>query len=138
MHDQEVDKIIVDNELPLLARKYAVELRKYLINSRTELVSILFDFTTLFKGDNKYQEKRYEYSLEKLFNNKIDKLLALSILYKYLKTEVTQLDRGGKVARVLTHEEITEMFVSKEFREFISFEQVNFYLDNQELFRNHL
>ena len=138
LHDQEVDKIIGDKELPLLTRRYAIELQKYLINSRSELVSILFDFTTLFKGDQKFQENRYEYSLEKLFNNKTDKLLALSILYKYLKTEVTQYDRWGKVTRVLNHEEITEMFVSKEFREFISFEQVNFYLDNQELFRNYL
>ena len=89
-------------------------------------------------GDKKFQETRYEYSLEKLFENKIDKLLALSILYKYLKTEVTQYDKWGKVARVLTHEEITELLVSKEFREFISFEQVNFYLDNQELFEMYL
>ncbi len=138
LHDQEIDKIIGDKELPLVTRKYAVELQKYLINSRSELVSILFDFTTLFKGDDKFQENRYEYSLEKLFPNKIDKLLALAILYKYLKTEVTQYDRWGKVARVLTHEEITDLLVSKEFREFISFEQVSFYLDNQELFEKHL
>ncbi len=138
LHDQEINKIVEDKELPLITRKYAVELQKYLINSRSELVSILFDFTTLFKGDKKFQETRYEYNLEKLFNNKIDKLLALSILYKYLKTEVTQYDRWGKVARILTHEEITELLVSKEFREFISFEQVNFYLDNQELFEKHL
>lgn len=138
LHDQEIDKIVSDKELPLITRKYAMELQKYLINSRSELVSILFDFTTLFKGDTKFQETRYEYNLDNLFSNKIDKLLALAILYKYLKTEVTQYDRWGKVARVLTHEEITELFVSKEFREFISFEQVNFYLDNQELFEMHL
>ncbi len=138
LHDQEINKIVEDKELPLITRKYAVELQKYLINSRSELVSILFDFTTLFKGDKKFQETRYEYSLEKLFNNKIDKILALSILYKYLKTEVTQYDRWGKVARILTHEEITEFLISKEFREFVSFEQVNFYLDNQELFEKYL
>lgn len=138
LHDQEVNQIIIDKELPLVTRKYAVELQKYLINSRSELVSILFDFATLFKSDKQFQDTRYEYSLEKLFNNKIDKLLSLAILYKYLKTEVTQYDRWGKVARVLTHEEITELLVSKEFREFISFEQVNFYLDNKELFEMHL
>ena len=51
------------------------------------------------------------------------------ILYKYLKTEITQLDRFNHVDRVLTHDEITEMFTSKEFRQFITFEQVNFYID---------
>ena len=94
----------------------------------------MFDFSTLFKGDEKYDEKRYEYNLDSLFSNNIDKLLALSILYKFLKTEETQLDRYGKVSRRLSHSEIVELFVSKEFREFISYEQVNFFLDNQELF----
>jgi hypothetical protein len=138
LHDQEIDYIVNDKELPLITRKYAIELQKYLLNTRSELISVLFDFTTLFKGDKKFQESRYEYNLEKLFNNKIDRLLGLSILYKYLKTEVTQYDRWGKVSRVLTHEEITELFVSKEFRAFISFEQVNFYLDNEELFEKNL
>ena len=138
LHDQEIDDIINDKELPLITRKYAIELQKYLLNTRSELVSVLFDFTTLFKGDKKFQVCRYEYNLEKLFNNKIDRLLGLSILYKYLKTEVTQYDRWGKVSRVLTHEEISELFISKEFRAFISFEQVNFYLDNAELFEKHL
>jgi hypothetical protein len=42
------------------------------------------------------------------------------------------------ISRPLTHEEITKLFISKEFREFISYEQVNFYLDNEELFERHL
>lgn len=138
LHDQNIDEIISDNAVSPVTRKYSMEFQKYLLNTRSELVSILFNFSTLFKGDNKFDEKRYEYSLDKLFSNKIDKLLSLAILYKYLKTEITQYDKWGKIERVLTHAEITELFVSKEFREFISFEQVNFYLDNQELFEEFL
>jgi len=73
-----------------------------------------------------------------LFTNKTDKLLSLSILYKFLKSEKTQIDKFGKIGRELTHEEIVDMFISKEFREFISYEQVNFFLDNQELFNKYL
>jgi hypothetical protein len=138
LHDQNIDDIISDESISPVTRKYSMEFQKYLLNKRSELVSILFNFSTLFKGDNKYDKKRYEYSLDKLFSNKIDKLLSLAILYKYLKTEITQYDKWGKIERVLNHEEITELFVSKEFREFISFEQVNFYLDNQELFEEFL
>jgi len=138
LHDQNIDEIVEDNEISAVTRKYAMEFQKYLMNERTELVSILFNFSTLFKGDSEYNEKRYEYSLDALFSNKIDKLLSLAILYKYLKTEITQYDKWGKIERVLDHEEITKLFVSKEFREFISFEQVNFYLDNQELFEKYL
>ena len=71
-------------------------------------------------------------------DNKIDKLLSLSILYRFLKTEKTQLDKFNKVERKLSHAEIVDMFISKEFREFISYEQVNFFLDNQDLFEKYL
>ena len=138
LHDQNIEEILNDKDISLVTRKYVIEFQKYLMDERSELVSILFNFSTLFKGDSNFNEKRYEYNLDKLFSNKIDKLLSLAILYKFLKTEITQYDKWGKIERVLTHEEITELFVSKEFREFISFEQVNFYLDNQELFDEYL
>lgn len=138
LHDQNIEEIVNDKDVSPVTRKYAIEFQKYLMNERSELISMLFNFSTLFKGDSDFDDKRYEYSLDKLFTNKIDKLLSLAILYKYLKTEITQYDKWGKIERVLTHEEITELFVSKEFREFISFEQVNFYLDNQELFDEYL
>lgn len=138
IHDQDVDSVIKDVNLPLLTRKYANELKKYLLNYRSELVSILFDFSTLFNKDINYDEFRYEYNLDVLFKSRVDKLLSLAVMYKFLKTETTQFDKWGQIDRILTHEEITEMFVSTEFREFISFEQVNFYLDNQELFEKCL
>ena len=138
LHNQDINEIIEDKNVSTLTRKYANEFHKYLMNERSELISILFNFSTLFKGDSNYNEKRYEYNLDILFTNKIDKLLSLAILYKYLKTEVTQYDKWGKIERKLTHSEVTELFVSKEFREFISFEQVNFYLDNQDLFEEFL
>jgi hypothetical protein len=138
LHDVNIDEVLQDASLPRITREYAVQLQKYLLNERSELVSILFDFSTLFKGDDKFNEKRYEYSLDKLFTNKTDKLLSLSILYKFLKSEKTQIDKFGKIGRELTHEEIVDMFISKEFREFISYEQVNFFLDNQELFNKYL
>lgn len=138
LHSQEVDDVIKDEKLPILTRKYANELKKYLLNYRSELVSMLFDFSTLFNKDKEYDDLRYEYNLDELFPNRVDKLLSLAILYKFLKTEITQFDKWGQIDRVLTHEEITEMFISVEFREFISFEQVNFFLDNQELFEKHL
>ena len=138
LHNQDVDSVIESKELPIVTRKYASQLRKYLLNTNSELVSILFNFSTLFDKSEEFQENRYEYNLDNLFTDRIDKLLSLAILYKFLKTEITQFDKWGNVKRILTHQEITEMFVSKEFREFISYEQVNFYLDNEELFEKHL
>jgi len=138
LHDQDVETVIKSRDLPITTRKYASQLSKYLLNQNSELVSILFDISTVFNKSVEFQQNRYEYNLNKLFDDRIDKLLSLAMLYKYLKTEVTQFDKWGNVKRILTHQEITEMFVSKEFREFITYEQVNFYLDNEDLFEQHL
>lgn len=138
LHDQEVDVVIDNEELSVTARRYASQLKKYLMNTNSELTQMLFDFTTLFKGDTEYDEKRYEYNLNELFTDRIDKLLSLAILYKYLKTEFTQHDKWGMISKALTHQEITDLFASKEFREFITYEQVNFYIDNEELFEKYL
>jgi len=138
IHNKEVDKVIEDQELPVITRKYALELKKYMLNYRSEIISILFDFSTLLQEDKSYDENRYVYDINKLFKNRINKLLALAILYKYLKSEITQFDKWGQISKTLNHEEIKELFLSPEFRDFISFEQVNFYLDNQELFKKHL
>lgn len=138
LHDQDIDTVVESKELPIKTRKYASQLQKYVLSGRSELVSILFEFSTLVKESNGFDEDRYEYNLNKLFDDRIDKLLSLAMLYKFLRTEITQFDKWGNIKEVLTHKEITEMFVSKEFREFITYEQVNFYLDNEDLFEEHL
>jgi hypothetical protein len=138
VHNKDIDEVIDDNNLPVITRKYALEFKKYMLNRNSEIVSMLFDFSTLLQKEEKYTPTRYLYNLDKLFDNRVDKLLSLAILYKFLKTEITQFDKWGQISRKLTHEEITELFISPEFREFISFEQVNFYLDNQELFERNL
>ena len=109
-----------------------------MLNYRSEIVSILFDFSTLLQDEEKYEENRYIYDINTLFNNRINKLLGLAMLYKFLKSEITQFDKWGQISKKLDHDEITELFLSPEFRDFISFEQVNFYLDNQELFKEFL
>ncbi len=131
--------MIENEEASKEAKLYAEQLQKYLLNKRSELTSMLFDFSTIFIDQEEvFNSSRYLYSIDDLFTTKTNKMLALAILYKYLRTEVTQFDKWGNIGKILTHEEITELFVSKEFREFISFEQVNFYLDNQELFEKFL
>ena len=138
LHEQDVDSLIDNKEVSTTARKYALQLQKYLMNSNSELTSILFDFATMFKENEPYKETRYQYSIDEIFNDRIDKLLSLAILYKFLKSEYTQHDKWGTVSKTFTHSEITELFQSKEYREFLSYELVNFYLDNEELFNTYL
>jgi len=138
IHDKDIDNIVDDKRLNVKTRKHANEFKKYLLNNRTEMVSMLFEFSTLFQETEPFNENRYEYNINNIFYNKVDKLLAMSFIYKFLRTEKTQYDKWGKITESFTHEQVTELFVSREFREFLTFEQVNFYLDNQELFDEYL
>ena len=138
LHTQEVEDVISNENASIIAKRYAVQFDKYLMSKRSELTSILFDFATMFKPSEPYQENRYEYNLDVLLPDRIDKLLSLAILYRYLRREITQFDKWGNIKDTLSHDEITELFQSTDFREFISYEQLNFYLDNEALFRDYL
>lgn len=138
LHTQELEQVIENKDASIIAKRYAVQFDKYLMNKRSELTSILFDFATHFKPAEEYKQDRYEYNLDTLLDDRIDKLLSLAILYRYLRREVTQFDKWGNIKDTLSHTQITELFQSNDFREFISYEQVNFYLDNEALFRDNL
>ena len=93
---------------------------KYLLNHNSEMIGILLDFSTLFMKENKYTNKRYDYNLDRLLRDSSDKLLFLAILYRFLKREVTRFDKWGKISETLSHDEITNLFKSSVFREFIT------------------
>lgn len=138
LHDHNIEDILNSKEGSILAKRYARQFDKYLLNKQSEMTFMLIDFATLFRETPTFTEKRYNYNISTLFDNRVDELIALSFVYRYLKREKTQIDKYGFLKDKLSHEEITELFKSKEYREFLSFELVNFYLDNQELFEKHL
>lgn len=138
LHDHNIDDILNSKEGSILAKRYARQFDKYLLNKQSEMTFMLIDFATLFRETPTFTEKRYDYNISSLFDNRVDELIALAFVYKYLKREKTQVDKYGFLKDKLSHSEITELFKSKEYREFLSFELVNFYLDNQELFEKHL
>ena len=56
LHDQDVASVIEDEDLSVTTRRYAAQFNKYLMNTSSELVSMLYDFATLFKGDKEYED----------------------------------------------------------------------------------
>ena len=53
LHTQEIQDIVENKNASVIAKRYAIQFDKYLINKRTELMSILFDFATMFKKHEK-------------------------------------------------------------------------------------
>lgn len=138
LHEHDIDEILQSDGGSILAKRYAKQFKKYMLNENSEMTALLLNFATLFRETPEYSKNRYEYNISELFDNRVDKLIALAFLYKFLKNEATQIDKYGYIKKTFSHEEITDLFKSKEYREFLSFELVNFYLDNQELFDKHL
>jgi hypothetical protein len=137
LHHLNIEDIENKNSNPVV-KKYTSEFRKYLLNSNSQMIGLLFDFICQFKSGTDEKTKRYEFQINNLLSNRTNKVILLVYIYKFLKTEKSQKDKWGRLERYLSHEEIVEIIESKKFREFISYEDVTFFLSNQDLFENSI
>ncbi|MFP4287510.1 MAG: hypothetical protein ACLFRI_07385 [Candidatus Izemoplasmataceae bacterium] len=120
------------------AKMFTEEFKKFMLNQDSHLYHILFEFVCQFDSGMNSKDKRYEFQINNLLSSSTNKIIYLAFLYKYLRQEKTQQDKWGRIDRPMSHDEIIALIQSKEFREFISFEDVNFITTNQEIFEKYL
>jgi len=138
LHKQNITSILEKNNASPTAIKYAEQFNNYLINKNNDLNTVLFEFIGLHKEGLKIKIKRYNQHLDEMFSNKTNRILGLAMIYKFLTTEITQFDKWGRVNKILSHQEVKNLLQSKLFRDFISYEDMNFFLQNEKLFKEHL
>jgi hypothetical protein len=138
IHEKGIDHILASEELSVSTKKVANRLYKYLLNRRSNMISIIYNFYTRFCETTPYRDNRYEYSLDKLALTNDERIIAMALLYAYLANEVSKADDWGQMTQVMSHEEIYEWFTSAEMTEFLSDAQIEFFKDNAELFKEHL
>jgi len=138
LHNQSIDEVLEKEDLPKETIKYAKQFKKYLLNKNNELEAIVQEVAAQKKATHTNINNHYDYNINAIFTNRSNRLIAFATIYKFLRSEVTQLDKWGRVDRVLNHQEIKELLQTKPFREYISFEDVNFFLNNEELFDKFL
>lgn len=139
LHQTSIDDILSNNTTNPITVKYTKELKKYILNENSETYEILYTFLTQFKKGFPQNDKfRYINELNRVFNNRANRLIALAMIYHYLKVEKTQYDKWGRVEKSYTHDEIVDLFKSNSFREIISYEDMTFFLKNQHVFENYL
>ncbi len=138
LHDKNIDEIKQSENLNPLSKKYLMQLEKYMLNQSSEMNEIIFSYAGRFQ-DSYHQETkiRYQYHINTLSNNKADQIILLCYMYIYFRTEPTQFDKWGRVERTLSHEEIKTLFTSNAFRDIISFSDMTFFIDNEELFKKY-
>ncbi len=138
LHHHNLESILDKNYLSRTVKTYARQFDKYKLNKNEDMNIVLMQVASYFKPSYRNTFKRYEFHLESMYTNRTNRILALGLLYKYLKTEVTQFDKWGRVDKVLSHQEIKQLFKSKPMRKFISFEDMNFFLLNESVFKERL
>ncbi|MFW6282378.1 MAG: hypothetical protein ACOC1O_06315 [bacterium] len=139
LHRTSIDEILTSKTINPITVKYTKELKKYILNENSEMYEIFYTFLTQFKKGFPQNDKfRYVSELDKLFNNRANRLIALAMIYHYLKIEKTQYDKWGRIEKAYTHDEIVDLFQSNSFREIISYEDMTFFMKNQHVFENYL
>jgi hypothetical protein len=134
IHERGLNHILENDDFSVAMKKIANRLDKYLMSHRTDMTSMVLNFSTKFQPTEPYKEGRYEYRLEALCPTLEDQIIALALLYSYLANEVTALDKYDQMTKKLTKTEIAQLFESEECAEFFSAELIAFFKDNQDLF----
>lgn len=138
LHNHHIDFIMQKDNLSSITKDYALQFNKYLMNKNNHMNSMIFKLLCEFKQPYSLDFKRYEHNFDEMFSNRTNRIIGLGLLYQFLRREVTQFDKWGRVDKVMTHQEIKVLFTSKPMRKFISFEDMNFFLKNEALFMEKL
>ncbi len=138
LHTQNTQKILEKSNIPNKTRDYTVQLEKYLIHKNSDLDAIVISSICEFKENPSSKFKRYDYHLDAMFQSRTNRILALALMYKFLTSEPAGYDKWGRLNEILTHNDVKKLFQSKFYREYLSFEDVNFFLKNESLYKKYL
>ncbi len=138
IHERGLEKILENDEISVAMKKTANKLDKYLLNRRTDMISMLVNFHLQFYPTKPYESKRYLYNLGKLAPDNDDQIIAVAMLFQYLANEITGKDQWDQVRKVLSLEEIDSLFTGYEAEEFLTLAQAALFKDNYDLFVRYL
>ncbi len=138
LHSQNTQQILEKSNIPKKTRNYTLQLSRFLIHKNSDIDAIVFNSINEFRTVKTIANNQFEYHLDSMFQSRINRVLAIAIIYKYLTTEPTKYDKWGRLNKILTHNEFKKMIQTRSFREIFSFEDVNFFLKNEAAFRKCL
>jgi hypothetical protein len=137
LHEKGLEKILANEEISVSMKKTADHLNKYVLNRRSDMISMLINFMTRFRQTEDYTDDRYEYKLHKLSNQADEQIIALTLLYQYLASEVSGTDEWDQMERLLSADDILSLFTGPEADAFMLPSIIAFFKENRELFLNY-
>ncbi|MDD5293026.1 MAG: hypothetical protein PHW40_01785 [Candidatus Izemoplasmatales bacterium] len=137
VHERGIEKILENEEISVQMKRTADRLNHYLFNRRTDMYSMLINFSSRFLETEKYKPSRYEYHIQHLAQYHDEQLIAFVMIYQYLVREVCGVDAWDQMNKVLTIDEIDQLFKSPEIEAFFSPQLIALYFENRDLFISH-
>ena len=138
LHQQNIESVLNSSSATSLTKKYTNQLSKYLLSRDSEIYAIQFDVINRFKKGYSEINKRYETRVNEIYKNTSNRIMALLIIYKLLRSESILYDKWGQIEKSYTHEEIKELFQKKEVRQFLTYDDIRFFMQNEAYFENSL
>lgn len=136
LHDIDIDQALANKSLKYKTKDTIRQLRKYLLNDNNEFIELAYDLIAETKQRLDTNVPDYDTSLDSILQFETDRIIASAMIYRYLKQEVTQLDKWGRVAKALEHSEIKALFQSKAIKEYMSDREIGVFLDNEEIYKD--
>jgi len=138
LHDIDIEDALKNKNLKDQTRSYIIQLKKYLINKNNEFMNLSYDLAVQDSIGLSEQDETLDSNLGEIFEVDYDRILAFVIIYKFLKNDVSQLDKWNRFTTPLEHNEIKDILESIEATKFFTKTELSFFLDNEELFKKNL
>ena len=138
IHERGLAHIVENDDFSIPMKRIASRLDKYLLNKKSDMMTMILNFQTIFQESSMAQSGRYDLHLREICPRSEDQIIAFALLYLYLANEVTSLDQYDQMSKVLTTEEIDQLLTSNEAFDFFGDEILAFYKENRELFLEYL
>lgn len=138
IHERGLSHILDNDDFSIPMKRMASRLEKYLLNKKSDMVSMIFNFQTIYQATEPYHPRRYAYKISEIAPSREDQIIALAFLYAFLANEPTQLDQYDQMTKVLSKTEIEALFTSSEAEQILDYELVAFFKANKDLFEEYL
>ncbi len=135
LHDVDIEEALANKNLKYKTRDTIRQLQKYLLNTNNEFTELAYELIAETKEGLDDSITDYATSLDQLLRFETDRIIANAMIYRYLKQEVTQCDKWGRVAQSLEHSEIRELYESKAIKEYLNDRDIGVFMDNEELYK---
>lgn len=135
LHDLDMDEAMANKSLKYKTKETMRQLKKYLLNANNEFTELAYELIAQTQQGLDPNIADYETSLNAVLRFETDRIIAGAMIYRYLKQEVTQLDKWGRVAKSLDHAEIKAILQSKVMKDYLSDRDIGVFLDNEEIYK---